>query len=505
MHAVYDTPPPEPCPTPFNLATYVLEAGRSMPDKVALVVLGPTRAERWSFGRLRAAILGSATGLLAAGLAPGDRVLMRLGNTVDFPILYLGAIAAGLVPVPTSAQLTAPEVARLMTGLHARAILRAKDVATPETDLPVFDLEDCRAWRALPAATPHMGDPERLAYIVFTSGTSGRPRAVAHAHRAIWARRMMHDGWYGLTAQDRLLHAGAFNWTFTLGTGLLDPWSKGATALIAAPGTQVAQLPLLMKRADATLFAAAPGVFRALLNSDLPKMPNLRHALSAGEKLSDRLRRNWRDATGTEIYEAFGMSEISTFISSAPGQTALGASLGKPQHGRRVAILGEDGAPVPVNTPGDIAVSARDPGLMLGYLSEDDAMPTSLEGDWFRTGDRGSMSDSGEILYHGRADDILTAGGFRVSPLEVEAALSDIPGLSEIAVTQVELKADAHVIAAVYTGPVPLDSDTLERAAAARLARYKQPRLWQHVTCLPRNANGKLMRKALPELLHLPT
>jgi hypothetical protein len=92
-----------------------------------------------------------------------------------------------------------------------------------------------------------MGDPDRLAYLVFTSGSSGEPKAVAHAHRAIWARRMMVQGWYGLTPEDRLLHAGAFNWTFTLGTGLLDPWAIGATALIPAPGVPIEALPLLMR------------------------------------------------------------------------------------------------------------------------------------------------------------------------------------------------------------------------------------------------------------------
>ena len=104
-----------------------------------------------------------------------------------------------------------------------------------------------------------MGDPDRPGYIIYTSGTSGQPRAVTHAHRAIWARRMMWEGWYGLTENDRLLHAGAFNWTYTLGTGLLDPWTRGATALIPGKGVTPDTLGLLMQQHDATIFAAAPG------------------------------------------------------------------------------------------------------------------------------------------------------------------------------------------------------------------------------------------------------
>jgi acyl-coenzyme A synthetase/AMP-(fatty) acid ligase len=155
-----------------------------------------------------------------------------------------------------------------------------------------------------------MGDANRLGYIIFTSGTSGRPQAVAHAHRAILGRAMMMQGWYGLQADDRLLHAGAFNWTYTLGTGLMDPWTLGATALIPAPGTAAQDLPALLARARATIFAAAPGVYRQLLRAALPPLPDLRHGLSAGEALPETTRDAWHAATGKPIFEAFGMSEI---------------------------------------------------------------------------------------------------------------------------------------------------------------------------------------------------
>ncbi len=486
-----------PCPAPFNLAAHVLGRAEATPDKVALAVLRLSGAERWSYERLHAAVLGTGTGLLQSGLEPGDLVLMRLGNTVDFPVAYLGAIAVGLVPVPTSPQLTAPEVAAMIAALRPAAILQGPDIACPGTDLPVIDQPALAAMRDLPPADWDMGDPERLAYIVYTSGTSGQPRAVCHAHRAIWARQMMTQGWYGLRPEDRLLHAGAFNWTYTLGTGLLDPWTMGATALIPEPGITPAQLPLLLKRHDATIFAAAPGIYRKMLATGAPLgLPKLRHGLAAGEKLSDNIRRDWERATGTQVHEAFGMSECSTFISASPDAPAAPGTLGRPQPGRRVAILGANG-PVPRGEEGTIAIHRSDPGLMLGYLDAPKATAARFRGDWFLTGDQGAMDATGEITYLGRADDMMNAGGIRVSPIEIEDVLNSYPAITQSAVTDIGVKQDTRVIMAFYTAPDPVDEPALRAYVEENLAAYKRPRAFVRLERLPTGANGKLLRRDL--------
>lgn len=502
MRSIHDEGPFAPCPNPFNFTAHVLGRAADLPDKIALAVLGPARAERWSYARLEQAVRGTGTGLLQAGLKPGDIVLMRLGNTVEFPIAYLGAIAVGCVPVPTSSQLTAREVAAMIDTLKPAAILQGDGIACPdEPGVPVIGQDDLDAMRDLGPCEYDMGDPDRLAYIIFTSGTSGKPRAVCHAHRAIWARQMMHEGWYGLGEGDRLCHAGAFNWTYTLGTGLMDPWSVGATALIPEPGTAPEMIPLLLKRHDATIFAAAPGVYRKILSQSTKiDLPRLRHGLSAGEKLSEAIRAGWNAATGTMLYEAFGMSECSTFISASPSRPARPGTLGRPQKGRRVAIVDEAGEPVPLGEDGTIAVSNRDPGLMLGYLGAEEETAARFRGEWFLTGDHGAMGEDFQIEYHARVDDMMNAGGYRVSPLEVESAFHDFPGLTEIGVTDVEVKADARVIVAFYTSPAPLDAAALAAYAGERLARYKQPRLFVHVDALPRNPNGKLQRQALKQV-----
>ncbi len=500
MLSIFDQGPPPPCPSPFNLAAHVLGRADALADKVALSILHPDGTDDWTYARLQKAVRGTGTGLLRAGLAPGQIVLLRLGNTVDFPIAYLGCIAAGLVPVPTSSQLTEAETAGIIAELRPAAVLRDETVACAAHPRRI-GLEELAGMRALAPCDWAMGDPERLAYVVYTSGTSGSPRAVAHAHRAIWARRMMFDGWYGLGRADRLCHAGAFNWTYTLGTGLMDPWTVGATALILGPGTDLADLPTLLQRHEATIFAAAPGVYRKILkSSDKIGLPRLRHGLSAGEKLSPHLRAAWRRATGTELYEAYGMSECSTFISSSPDRPAQGDALGRPQPGRRVAIIGADGEPVPLGEEGTIAVHARDPGLMLGYLNAPEEMAARMRGEWFLTGDQGRMDAEARLFFLGRGDDMMNAGGYRVSPLEVETVLSVHPGIEQVGVAEVRVKRDASIIVAFYTGPAPLDEAELNAYVGERLARYKQPRAWRYLPALPTGTNGKLLRRALPAL-----
>lgn len=503
MLSEIDLSPWPPCPAPFNMARHVLEASVDrFPDRMALQIISPRGAERWSYARLMAAVRGCGTGFLARGVRPGDRVLLRLGNEVAFPVAFLGAVAAGLVPVPTSAALTGAEVSRMAAVVAPALIVAGDGVALPDP-LPctVVTAAEVMGWEGLPPCDWDMGAPDRLAYAVFTSGTSGRAQAVGHAHRAIWARGMMHRGWEGIGEGDRLLHAGAFNWTYTLGTGLMDPWTVGAVAMVPAAGVGVEALPLLMKRFDVTVFAAAPGVYRQMLRAPMPALPKLRHGLSAGEAMGADVRAAWEAATGRAVHEALGMTEVSTYVSGCPERPQGPGTAGWVQPGRRVAVLGEDGLPVPRGTQGVLAVHRSDPGLMLGYLGDAAATEARFAGAWFVTGDLAEMTDEGAVIYRGRADDLMNAGGFRVSPLEVEAAMAPLPGIADCAVTEVEVKPGVRVIAFFYVSDNPIPEADLEAHASAHLARWKQPRLWVRVDALPRSANNKLNRRALTGLL----
>lgn len=479
----------------FNLAAHVLARAGEQPDKIALAVVTPARAERWSYGRLEAAVRGAACGLGALGLLPGSKVLLRLGNTPEFPVAFLGAIAAGLVPVPTSSQLTGPEITAMAAALDPALVIAGTGIARPDHPAPVLSGTDLRGFERLPPAPCQMGDADRPGYIIFTSGSSGVPRAVVHAHRAILGRRMMLQGWEGLGPSDRLMHAGAFNWTYTLGTGLMDPWVAGATALIPGPGVTPDQLPLLMKRHEVTIFAAVPGIYRRMLRAGLPALPKLRHGLSAGEALPPALRLLWQGTTGTDLHEAMGMSECSTFISGGPLRPAPEGTMGYPQKGRQIAILDDDGAPVACGQPGTLAVHRSDPGLFLGYHGDPGETAARFAGDWFLTGDQVRASPDGALHYLGRADDMMNAGGYRVSPIEVERAMATCPSAGEVAAVEQEVAEGTRVIALFYTGPA--SPEALSAHAGSCLARYKQPRAWHRRETLPHNANGKVDRRAL--------
>jgi acetyl-CoA synthetase len=495
----------------FNMARYCLAAGAtSTPGKPALIVMGEAGApplEVWTYEDLETAVLRTAGALREAGLAEGDRLMIRLDNTSAYAILFFAAIAAGLVALPASSQLTDREALFLLEDSDAAAIACATALPIPpHIRAPlVFSPEDvARMMRDGPRVDYAATRAETPAFLIYTSGTTAHPKGVLHAQRAALGRRPMYQGWYGISAADRVLHAGAFNWTFTLGVGLTDPWANGATAIIYTGEKDPALWPRLIEATEATLFAGVPSLFRQILKyaSLTPDaMPTLRHALMAGEAPPPGLFEDWADRTGKDLHEALGMSEISTYISTGPGVPRKSGTVGKPQAGRRVAILPVDGSNEPLlpNTEGLIAVHRSDPGLMLGYWNRADEQADVLRGDWFTGGDLGLMDADGYIAHLGRNNDIMKALGYRVSPMEVEAVLATHPDVAEVACAEVAVRADVHVVGAfvVLKPDAKPDSAALVAFAAERLAAYKCPREIRFLDALPRTPNGKVKRSAL--------
>lgn len=504
----------EPPPRHLNMAAYCLAAGaRRTPDKPALLVMQDLLdrpAEVWTYRDLQEAVLRVAGGLRDMGLRQGDRILIRLDNTSAYSILFFGAIAGGFVPIPASTELTDGEAEFMLRDSDAAAVALAAwhdPQGLPESAVILAGDRIEALIRSGPAADYAATGADDPAFLVYTSGTTARPKGVLHAHRSAFGRRPMYQGWYGITPEDRVLHAGAFNWTFTLGTGLTDPWANGATAIVFTGEKTQGMWPQLIRQTGATLFAAVPGVYRQMLKyAPLGQLDlgRLRHGLTAGEAPPAALFGDWQNRTGTPLYEALGMSEISTYISSSPRVQRKAGTTGKAQPGRRVAVLAADGGdePLPSGREGLLAVHRSDPGLMLGYWKRPAEEAEVLRGEWFCGGDLAVIDDEGYVTHLGRANEIIKALGYRVSPLEVEAAIGSHPDVAEVACAELRVRDDVSVVAAYVVARAggEIDATAIKAFAAAHLAAYKCPREVVIVDALPRTANGKVQRSRLAAL-----
>ncbi|GAA0785008.1 acyl-CoA synthetase [Roseibium denhamense] len=492
----------------MNLARYCLCNAGAEPGKRALELVGPagTVLEHWTYQELTDKVLSVAAGLQDLGLLPGDRVLLRIGHSSDFPLCFFGAIAGGFVPVPASSLLTESEVTTICRDSGARLVLHDGQTTLPGETTAVIagpdQIRELKGSKPGSFADVNENDP---AFLIYTSGTSGTPKGVLHAHRAAKARQPMYAGWYGLRAEDRLLHAGAFNWTYTLGAGLMDPWANGATSLVYQGPREPQLWPGILEASNATLFAAVPSLYRRILKyGEIKKtsFPLLRHGLTAGEALAPAIYNAWRETTGRELYEALGMSEISTYISSSPATGVRPGSPGKPQPGRKVCVLNERTESAEEAVRGEtglLAVHKSEPGLMLRYWNREAETKSAFKGDWFLTGDRACWDEDGYIWYEGRADDLLNSFGYRVAPEEVERVLAGHPDVAEVAVAECTLKPGVSVITAfvVPVNAASFNENDLADYAAQVLAEYKRPKAYQCVLELPRTASGKVRRKNL--------
>lgn len=541
----------------FNLTQYcVAENARLRPLAPALCFADWTNDNRsspelsireWTFIELERRILQVADSLRRYDVPPGERLLVRLPHSPEFAFAFFGAIAAGLVAVPVSPRLTATEIAFLIS--DARPALLCHDDTLPLPDHTILSEHRVRA-----ITVPEIsGDPKHAAsdassgssagyartasedpaFLVYTSGTTGRPKGVLHAQRSVIGRRPMIADWTDLRASDRLLHAGELNWTYSLGVGLMDPWSVGAAGLLYRGPSDPTIWPRLITELGATIFAAVPALYRRILKyndlsqSDLSK---LRHGLTAGEALSAELYADWTRATNKPLYEALGMSEISTYISSGPRTPTRPGSPGRPQAGRSIAIIKTAATDTDTtdesssldsrewtataspefcatDEPGLLAVRRDDPGLMLGYWNRPEEDRRVYAGEWFIGGDLAACDADGYVKFYGRGDDVMNASGYRVAPVEVERVLQEHPAVLEVAVCETSPAAGIRVITAFV---VPRDATLIhsrERVAAQivelqnfvanRLADYKRPREYVFRAELPRTMNGKVIKSRL--------
>ncbi len=498
----------------FNLTQYLLEQNVDRhPDKPGLIfVYSPDRDESWTYGQIQNTVLQMARGIEAHNLPPASRAVIALENSPKFVFAFLACMAGGIVPVPCSPQLTASEISFILKDTDADILFlsnrSAFNIDLPGTKGPIVLTEDdLDKFQSLPfSKNVYQTRSEDPAFLIYTSGTTSYPKGVLHAHRNVLGRRPMQQGWNGLRSDDILLHSGRLNWTYTLGVGIMDTWSAGGTTVLYNGKKDPCIWPALIEKYRATVFVGVPSLYRQIMtycDLDAYDIKNLQYGLAAGEALNAAILNQWEQRTGTTLFEALGMSEISTYISSGPQTPVVPGSPGKPQPGRNVVILPvEQGIdPLPPEAIGLLAIHRSDPGLMLRYWNRPEEEARVFRGEWFIGGDLASMDENGYIWFHGRSNELMNSFGYRVSPLEVERVLAAHPDISEVAVAETRVDDLKSIITAFVVPKTSseIEHDSLLHWAKQHLAAYKCPKKVVLVKSLPRNRRGKLIRGRLPE------
>jgi acyl-coenzyme A synthetase/AMP-(fatty) acid ligase len=517
-------------PEHFNIGVACSDAhlGTARENRTAVIVDDDTIGVRQAtFRELADGTSRFAQLLRDLGVAVGARILIRLPNCIEYPTIFLGALKRGAIPVPTSPLLTTDEITFLASDSGAQAVVTDRatwnamqrmlerlgtiayviligtgDRATSDR-ITVVDFD-----RAL-AAIQRWGDahPTRAedpAYLVYTSGTTGYPKGVLHAHRALLGRQPSSEYWFDFQpAGDRVLHSGKFNWTYVLGTGLMDPLYRGHTAILHEGSPDGSVWPRLIAKHDATIFIGVPTLYRHIIQKtpfSRADVPTLRHCMSAGEHLSDEVLAAWRDRFGLDIYEGLGMTECSYYLCQTKSRPIRPGSAGFAQPGHGVKLLEPNTLDeVGVGEEGMLCIPKHDPDLMLRYWNQPEETAAHFRGDWFLTGDYARRDADGYIWFLGRKDDLINSFGYRVSPHEIERVLKDHPEVADAAAVGEEVTAD-KVLVAAYVIRRPgstITADALVAYGREHLASYKAPKIIYFVDEFPRTRNGKIQRRGL--------
>jgi len=324
-----------------------------------------------------------------------------------------------------------------------------------------------------------------------------------HAHRALLGRQPAAQYWFNYSEQiqDRIMHSGKFNWTYVLGTGLMDPLYLGKTVIVHEGKNDAQKWLDLINKHQATIFIGVPTIYRQLLQKTTATqadIPSLRHYMSAGEHLSDEVLEQWRTRFGLDIYEAVGMSEFSYYLSQSKYRPIRPGSAGFPQPGHDVQLLNpETLEPVPVGEEGMICVKDTDPGLFLRYWNLDEETAKYKHDGYFFSGDYAKYDADGYIWFLGRKDDIIKSFGYRVSPYEIERVYKGHPAVADCAAVGEEIEKD-KLLVVIYVIPKPdatVNPDELLAYGKQHLAAYKSPKTVYVAKDFPRTKNGKILRK----------
>ncbi len=471
-----------------------------------------------SFGGLLEAVRATARGYVAHGLQPGERIVVWAPNSIDWVVAALAASYAGGTLVPANSRYTGHEVADIVDRTDARLVVvadgflgrtqiadlrAASDLASVREIVDLRNLEVlARAGLDVPVeeveARAGAVSPDDVADILFTSGTTGRPKGAMSAHRQTVGVAEVWGSLGGVTAQDRYLVVNPFFHSFGYKVGIVTGLLTGAT-LYPVASFEVEETMRLVQDARITVFPGAPTLYQSLLAAPRRAdydLSSLRLAVTGAAVVPVVLIEAMR-APGPEglaidqVVTAFGMTEavVATMCRQGDPAELVARTCGRvvPGMEARIAEHGE--------------LLLRGDHVMLGYLDDPAATREAIDDEgWLHTGDVGTLDEEGNLTITDRLKDMYISGGFNVYPAEVEQALLRLDGVHDVAVVGVPDQRMGEVGRAyVVRGPGSLTEEDVVAFARQRLANFKVPRQVSFVETLPRNLGGKVLKTQLRE------
>lgn len=515
---------PAALPERFNFAQHLLQENAGRASKAAFVDdLGTL-----SYGQLEERVRRVAAGLRGLGIRREERVLLLMHDCNDWPVSFLGAMYAGLVPVAVNTLLTADDYAYMLEHSRAQAVLvsgallPALTAAMTKSDHEVIKVVVSRPAAPLhpaevemesfvqahqPQHKPAATSPDDPGFWLYSSGSTGRPKGTVHSHgNPYWTAELYGKGVLELQESDLCFSAAKLFFAYGLGNALTFPMSVGATTLLMAerptPEATFKRWSGAVGGRKPTVFYGAPTGFAGMLaHPALPARAEvaLRLVSSAGEALPAELGERFQRHFGIDIVDGIGSTEmLHIFLSNFPKRVRYGTT-GWPVPGYAIELRGDDGAAVPDGEPGDLYIQGPSAAMM--YWANRAKTRETFQGGWTKSGDKYVRNADGSYTYGGRSDDMLKVSGIYVSPFEVEATLVQHAAVLEAAVIGVPdgdglVKTKAYV---VLKDGASVTAEELKTFVKDKLAPYKYPRLIEFVQDLPKTATGKIQRFKLRE------
>ena len=517
-------------PEHFNFAREVIGRWAKDPDKLGMWWLSHDGRERKvTFAEFAERSDKFAEILQKSGVRPGDRVLVQLPRVPQWWEVLLGCMKAGAVAVPGTVLLTAKDIlyrSALSEGVayvcdadNAAKVDQVRGELPHLRELFLVGEGEREGWRnydrEVEAASGHhqevltrSSDP---CLIYFTSGTVGNPKMVLHSHASYPIGHVVTGRfWLDLQPDDLHLNLSETGWAKAAWSSFLGPWNMGAALFVqdARGKFNAPETMQLLEDYPITTFCAPPTAYRMLVLEDLTRYrTSLRHCVGAGEPLNPEVISTWQKGTGQLIRDGYGQTETILLCCNFPPLEVRPGSMGKPSPTVEVAVIDDDGNPLPYDSEGDIAVRVkpqRPVGLFQEYWRNPEATRDCMRGDWYVTGDRAYVDGDGYFWFVGRADDVIISAGYRIGPFEVESALIEHPAVAEAAVVG---KGDpmrgtivkAYVILAPGRQGSPELAVELQDHVKKVTAPYKYPREVEFVRELPKTISGKIRRVELRE------